>query len=426
MRYAEYRPTSTTWVESIPVTWDCKKISALFSQRKTNVSDKDYPALSVTKIGIVPQLDTAAKTDAGDNRKLVCTNDFVINSRSDRKGSCGVSELDGSVSLINIVLTPRQEWNNRYVHYLLRCQPFSEEYYRYGRGIVSDLWTTRYSEMKNILLPVPPRTEQDQIVRYLDWQVSKINKLIAAKKKEIDLIKEIRNTQFALCAGTKRIKLKRIVNLSEEFISIDTEQLYRKTGMYNRGRGIFQREAILGSEMGDSKFQKIRSNCILISGQFAWEGAAYITSEKDTSAVVSHRYYLLKPNNSDIPVEYIWSFLMSERGLVEMQRCSHGAAGRNRPLNIREFLNVEIPIPSQTIDLNVLMKTVQTLIELNRCLTGRQTILRELKSRIISDVVTGQIDVRGIEVPDFEMVEETDEPTDEEDVSDEAEDQEEE
>ena len=189
MRYTEYKPTNTAWVESIPATWDCKKIGALFSQRKTKVSDKEYPALSVAKIGVVPQLDTAVKTDAGDNRKLVCTNDFVINSRSDRKGSCGVSELEGSVSLINIVLTPRQEWNNRYVHYLLRSQPFSEEYYRYGRGIVADLWTTRYSEMKNILLPVPPCAEQDQIVRYLDWQVSKINKLIAAKKKQIATLK---------------------------------------------------------------------------------------------------------------------------------------------------------------------------------------------------------------------------------------------
>lgn len=43
--------------------------------------------------------------------------------------------------------------------------------------------------MKSILLPVPPRTEQDQIVRYLDWQVSKINRLIAAKRKQIDLLK---------------------------------------------------------------------------------------------------------------------------------------------------------------------------------------------------------------------------------------------
>lgn len=97
----------TGWLGSIPEHWECKKIGSLFSERKTKVSDADYSPLSVTKLGIVPQLANAAKSDSGDNRKLVCSGDFVINSRSDRKGSCGVSELDGSVSLINIVLTPR-------------------------------------------------------------------------------------------------------------------------------------------------------------------------------------------------------------------------------------------------------------------------------------------------------------------------------
>ena len=187
-QYSKVKDASASWLGSIPSHWDCKKVGSLFSERKVKVSDKDYQPLSVAKIGVVPQLDTAVKTDAGDNRKLVCAGDFVINSRSDRKGSCGVSELDGSVSLINIVLKPRNEWNHRYVHYLMRSHVFSEEYYRYGRGIVADLWTTRFSEMKNILLPVPPRDEQDQIVRFLDWKVSEINKLINIKHREINNI----------------------------------------------------------------------------------------------------------------------------------------------------------------------------------------------------------------------------------------------
>lgn len=131
-QYPKVKDASASWLGSIPSHWDCKKVGSLFSERKVKVSDKDYQPLSVAKIGVVPQLDTAVKTDAGDNRKLVCAGDFVINSRSDRKGSCGVSELDGSVSLINIVLKPRNEWNHKYVHYLMRCHVFSEEYYRYG------------------------------------------------------------------------------------------------------------------------------------------------------------------------------------------------------------------------------------------------------------------------------------------------------
>lgn len=195
-KYADYVTSQATWLGRLPTHWDCKKIGALFSERKVKVSDKDYAPLSVAKIGVVPQLETAVKTDAGDNRKLVRARDFVINSRSDRKGSCGVSELDGSVSLINIVLQPRKKMNNRYVHFLMRSQPFSEEYYRNGRGIVSDLWTTRYSEMKSILLPIPPREEQDQIVRFLDWKVSSINRLIGVKQKQIAALKEFMQAEI--------------------------------------------------------------------------------------------------------------------------------------------------------------------------------------------------------------------------------------
>jgi len=89
-----------------PRGWVLYRLGQLFEERKEKVSDKDYPPLSVTMNGIVPQLETAAKSDDSDNRKLVKKGDYVINSRSDRKGSGGISPHDGSVSLISIVLRP--------------------------------------------------------------------------------------------------------------------------------------------------------------------------------------------------------------------------------------------------------------------------------------------------------------------------------
>jgi type I restriction enzyme S subunit len=75
------------------VHWDLRRLGYYFGERREKVSDLDYQPLSVTKDGIVPQLESAAKTDDGDNRKRVCRGDFVINSRSDRKGSAGLSDL---------------------------------------------------------------------------------------------------------------------------------------------------------------------------------------------------------------------------------------------------------------------------------------------------------------------------------------------
>lgn len=177
------------WIGMIPEHWKVHKIRSHFKERRVKVSDKDFQALSVAKIGIVPQLEDACKTDNGDNRKQVLKGDFVVNSRSDRKGSCGISPLDGSVSLINIVLRPFNILQE-YVHYLFRSHNYIEEFYRNGRGIVADLWTTRYSEMRNIQIPVPPLSEQQEIVTYIEAKVANINQLCQAERSQIEKLKE--------------------------------------------------------------------------------------------------------------------------------------------------------------------------------------------------------------------------------------------
>jgi len=193
-RYSAYpciKDSGEKWIGHVPDHWDIQRLGKFFDERRDKVSDKDYPPLSVTMNGIVPQLETAAKTDAGDNRKLVRKNDFVINSRSDRKGSAGVSRLDGSVSLISIVLEPRNIFPN-YVHHLLRSYPFQEEFYRFGKGIVADLWSTNVSEMRNINLPIPSKQEQTQIANFLDHETAKIDTLIDKQQQLIKLLKEKR------------------------------------------------------------------------------------------------------------------------------------------------------------------------------------------------------------------------------------------
>lgn len=178
---------NNNWMQVPPSDWQIAKIGSLFSQRNEKVSDRDYAPLSVSKGGIVPQMEGVAKTDANDNRKLVIKDDFVINSRSDRKQSCGVSPLDGSVSLINIVLSfSHNELYPAYVNYLLKNYGFAEEFYRWGHGIVADLWTTRWSEMKNILIPLPSLDEQKRIADFLDDRIRKIDALIENENKQIE------------------------------------------------------------------------------------------------------------------------------------------------------------------------------------------------------------------------------------------------
>ena len=195
------------WIGEIPDGWEVSKIGQLYEERKTKVSDTVYPPLSVTMQGILPQLETAAKSDAHDDRKLVLKGDFAINSRSDRRGSCGISEFDGSVSLINTVLHPKTEMNPIYYNWLFHSFRFSDEYYKNGHGIVDDLWTTSWTEMKKIFIPLPPKETQQCIASYLDKKCNKIEETIQNQQQVIEKLKAYKQSLITE-AVTGKVKIE--------------------------------------------------------------------------------------------------------------------------------------------------------------------------------------------------------------------------
>ena len=194
------------WIGEIPDEWEVSKIGQLYEERITKVSDTVYPPLSVTMQGILPQLENAAKSDAHDDRKLVLKGDFAINSRSDRRGSCGISNFNGSVSLINTVLHPKTEMNPIYYNWLFHSFRFSDEYYKNGHGIVDDLWTTSWSEMKKIFIPLPPKETQQRIASYLDKKCSKIEETIQNQQQVIEKLKAYKQSLITE-AVTGKVKI---------------------------------------------------------------------------------------------------------------------------------------------------------------------------------------------------------------------------
>lgn len=190
----EMKDSGVEWIGKIPAEWKLSKIGTRYQERNYKVSDDEYMPLSVTKQGIVPRLESAAKTIDGGNRKLIKINDFVINSRSDRRGSCGISEYDGSCSLINTVLKPREIMSNKYYSFVFRSERFADEFYRWGNGIVDDLWSTKWSNMKHIYIPTPDLLEQHRIADYLDAKCTKIDTLISQEQAVIEKLKEYKQS----------------------------------------------------------------------------------------------------------------------------------------------------------------------------------------------------------------------------------------
>lgn len=194
MNMREMKDSGIEWIADIPEHWSVSKIGGLYSLRVTKVSDRDYPPLSVTNKGILPQLETAAKTNAHDDRKLVCKGDFAINSRSDRRGSCGISSYTGSVSLINTILRPMTEMHPQYYDWLFHTIQFGDEFYKWGHGIVDDLWTTGWQDMKKISIPTPPITEQAVIADFLDEQCAEIDTLVTDIQSQIEALEEYKRS----------------------------------------------------------------------------------------------------------------------------------------------------------------------------------------------------------------------------------------
>lgn len=367
--------------------------------------------LSVSHItGITPRSQknvTMFKSESLIGYKLCQIGDIAANTMWTWQGAIGVSKYYGVVSpAYNVYRQKKEYFNPEYLDLLLREHQLVDVYHSLSTGIRPSRLRLYPDVFLTIDFPVPPRDEQDQIVRFLDWKVSKINKKVALKRRSLDLIKELINSAFAALVENKAetVRLKRVVSLENDYIEINPDESYRKAGMYNRGRGIFLRDAVSGKEMGDSKFQRIHGGRLMLSGQFAWEDAVFVTSFKDEEGVASHRYYLLKSENKDVPVEYLFGYFISQKGFTDLQQCSHGSAGRNRPLNINELLRIEIPIVHNPESVRKLCNLVQVYMTMRPLVLHEEEILDELRNRIISEVVTGKIDVRNVTIPEYEHV----------------------
>ncbi|MFW7401913.1 restriction endonuclease subunit S [Vagococcus fluvialis] len=189
----EMKDSGVEWIGEVPRDWEISTISREYSSRVEKVSDFQYKPLSVTKNGIVPQLENAAKSANHNDRKLVLKNDFVINSRSDRKMSSGVSVEDGSVSLINTVIYS-DSILPEYSNYLLKNYSFAEEFYRWGTGIVADLWSTNWEKMKKIAIPVPQIDNQKKIVDVLESKVKVIDTILLNTQQSITELKKYKQS----------------------------------------------------------------------------------------------------------------------------------------------------------------------------------------------------------------------------------------
>ncbi len=405
-KYSSYKDSGVKWLGDIPSHWKINRIANYFTERKTKVSDKDYAPLSVTKMGILPQLDNVAKTNDEDNRKMVKVNDFVINSRSDRRGSSGVSLMDGSVSLINIVLEPRPCISLEYCNYLLKSYSFVEEFYRNGHGIVADLWTTRYDEMKTIKICIPPYQEQERISSYLDAATAKIDEAIAQQQRMIDLLNERKQIVInnAVTRGVSSCityresgydwigvipshweirKLKYYVTPSREkaykaLPYIGLENIESHTGKFILTDSEYDINQSLLCNKNDVIFGKLRP----------YLAKAYLC---DRNYCCSNEFVVMR----DTPVpKFLQYVLLSTYFVNKVDASTYGA--KMPCADIDYILNLPIAIPPVNEQGEIVRSVNEQFSIIDKMIAPKAkllSLLQERKQIIINDVVTGKVKV---------------------------------
>jgi type I restriction enzyme S subunit len=381
-----------------------------------------------------------------DNYQMLYTDNIVmrlIDLQNDHTSlRTGLVKETGIITSAYTCLQTKE--NSAYLRYLLHSYDTKKVFYGFGGGVRQSIG---FKDIRNLMIPVPPRAEQDQIVRYLDWQVSKINKLIAAKKKQITSLTAEKHTvvsdvithglnpkaemKFSGVEWLGDIPAHWTVVKLRGILSAVSEKGHPEMQLLSvvREQGVIVRD-VEDSESNHnfipddlSGYKVVRKNQFAMNKMKAWQGS-YGISQYD--GIVSPAYFVFNVNFKNL--EYFHYAIRSKVYVNFFAQSSDGIRVGQWDLSMNKMKDIPFILPPEDEQAEI-VKYIPAQIEMiEKAITTIQTQidkLHELRTRIISDVVTGQIDVRGIEIPDFEMVEETDESADEEDVSEETEEQEE-
>lgn len=403
----------------------------LFAER----SEKGYPneplLVASQSMGVVPKNVYGNRTVEAQKDlhllKLVCVGDFVISLRS-FQGGLEYAYYQGIISPAYTILIPHEPMSSSYFRYLAKSKPFIGLLTLCVTGI-REGQNIDYAKLKNHFLPVPPREEQDQIVRFLDWKVSSINKLIAVKQKQIanlnemhlsvmndlathGIVKErnyVKTSMDWACEIPAEWSISRIRNHFEILKRIAGAEGYDVFSVTQQGlkvRDINVYEGQLAANYSGYQF--------VYPGEFAMNHMDLLTGGvgiADHLGVTSpdYRVFRIFDEAHCYAPYYLKVFQICYRRHA-FYRFGRGAANVGRwRLPADAFKNFEIPLPPYEEQIKIVQaigdeeQKTKAAIE---CLKKQIDLLNDLKTRLISDTVTGKIDVRSIEIPEYEYVDE--------------------
>ncbi len=440
--YPAYKDSGAPWLGEVPVHWEVLPNRTLF----TEVKERDHPeeqmlSVTITK-GVIRQqalLTDSSKKDSSNQDKsaykLVRPRDIAYNKMRAWQGAVGVSDYQGIVSPAYVVQRPREGADSRYLHYLLRTPAFAKEAERWSYGITSDMWSLRPEHFKMIRGCLPPLPEQTAIVRFLDHTDRRIRRYSRAKQKLIALLEEQKQAiihqtvtgQIDVRTGQPypAYKPSGVEWLGEMPAHWDEISLGRCLRRIAQGwsptaaegeiepnqwsvltlssvkRGMFDATAIKpipisakipeGIEIEDGDLLLTRSNTRELVGDVC------IVEGARPKTVISDLIYRLTPEPAILERRFLMFQLLSTLGRRQIERDARGSSGTMPKITQRHIRSWRVLIPpleEQHCIVKIIKDTEKTINNAVKGVRAELSLLREYRTRLIADVVTGKLDVR--------------------------------
>lgn len=401
-RYPNYKDSGVEWLGEVPAHWGVGQSRRLFALRNERALGSDKQLTASQEHGVIYQEDfiriegrrVVEVIKGADILKHVEPNDFVISMRS-FQGGIEWCKLRGCISSAYVMLVPCDRIHGPFFAYVLKSRSYIQAL-QTTSNLVRDGQALRYDNFTKVDLPLVPMAEQIRIAAFLERETAKIDELVAEQRRLMELLNE-EVVSLVLSSfrapETSELRLSEVSTIISRPVIQKADESYTRIGLFNRGRGLFHKEASEMDEMGESDFFWVEEGDLIISGQFAWEGAVALADIEDTGCVVSHRYPVIRGKAGVALTEYLLGLLCTKHGDFLLNENSRGAAGRNRPLNISSLMKEKIPVPSMEIQ-NKVARAVHTRKALFKEITKAIGLLQERRTALISAAVTGQIDVR--------------------------------
>lgn len=420
-RYSSYKDSGVSWIGDIPEHWEVKQLRSfltLFSEK----GHGDAQLLSVTREQGVIERD---KEDKEENHnfvpddlsgyKYIEKGDFAINKMKAWQGSYAVSEYNGIVSPAYFTCKMKGV-NKDFFSKAIRSKVYVPFFTQYSKGIRVGQWDLNPNALKSIPFFLPTPDEQSVIVKYIDDKTSKIDAYVADKEKEIELLQELKQKTIA-DAVTKGLnpdakmkdsgiswigeipehweqyrfatlfKEKSICNhINEELLSV-----YLDRGVIKFSEDDNRRTNPTSKDL--SKYQLVDIGDFVLNNQQAWRGSVGVSRYR---GIISPAYFIFEMSSKLNPL-YANYLLRSTSCVAYYYICSKGIGSIQRNLDWSSLKQKKLAIPSldeQQAIVIFIEEKCQKIDKLASELQSEIDYLKEYKQRLITDCVTGQVNVQ--------------------------------